>query len=904
MSYQHFYSRVPARVSLFNKRDGFDTFAHSSGIDKAFVLGQLACVYENKLEIQEPLRIMRGEIPPVYSQILLPSGMLAQTTTSYIPSDFTGERSAYLSHTLILTDEERANVMHSVQHDCFNRINFITDIKRFNLTSPSAAGNPSYPASAYIPKPISDHRLTVSSYNPEMMKSFIYSIIRAVCEGGRAVYFRLPVADSHASRTALSLMNAIMSVLPYDLREKMSFVSLVNDISAYPEFKIKCVGTAVKDVPKEAGLFYDFAAGIYNADHSEYEKNYAMISFLYSLFEYGRIREDFLPYIERICERYPSLLLNLNTLRELVFLYWQVCGFYVETSVIPDDEALCRFMDVYERYREGLIVDHRVHAYSPLGKYHAQHIAIPDSVFSRLSRLYPAECVEAKEAALHALLKLIHVDLMRDSIFCFITRYYDGEIDRIKAVINENLSRVFYGGFLQQGILVFFDTHFRAEPEETRDLIVDKLLLSVRTPEIQRQIVMFLDRHYPAFTDAQKKKVCTTCLEMLPECDLLAALLVSLINRRVARESGEILAVMERSLTDMVAAMLIKGDGRLAAIFADNSGLCEQLLFKYVLASGVGIEILTHVLAAMPAYKRGDKLLRASKMTNNTAAYLDLITRIAYIPVVVAPSGLKDMLRLDRMAAINLGSDMLHAFRERVIYPVIGYTFADAFRSDYGSDGLAELVKYAENNPLVAGSPAYRLIINYQELERKCCLGETEGTFRIAALLPESEQVRKNIGEYISIHSYKPDSQDNEIACTYRLLINYLTTGRFGFDGVYSEFARRYEDSYTEKGGLVGGINADRRGAADAIALIISRASEICDASDSLARVALADACGLRVAIESFVAEYGIGAGILLKKITKEANADIDDMVDDAIDKRNASIQSPRDAVDLFLRRK
>ena len=46
MSYQHFYSRVPARVSLYNKIDGFDTFAHSAALDREFILGELSAVYK------------------------------------------------------------------------------------------------------------------------------------------------------------------------------------------------------------------------------------------------------------------------------------------------------------------------------------------------------------------------------------------------------------------------------------------------------------------------------------------------------------------------------------------------------------------------------------------------------------------------------------------------------------------------------------------------------------------------------------------------------------------------------------------------------------------------------------------------------------------------------------------
>ena len=50
MAYQHFYSRVPARVSLYNKIDGFDTFAHSAALTREFVLGELYPIYADKLD--------------------------------------------------------------------------------------------------------------------------------------------------------------------------------------------------------------------------------------------------------------------------------------------------------------------------------------------------------------------------------------------------------------------------------------------------------------------------------------------------------------------------------------------------------------------------------------------------------------------------------------------------------------------------------------------------------------------------------------------------------------------------------------------------------------------------------------------------------------------------------------
>ena len=106
MAKQHFYSRVPARGSLYNRADGFDTFAHSQGLSREFIERELSAVYENKLTKQDGEAIRTGKMPAVYSQSCLKSGALVQSCVSYLPKDYTGERSAYLCHSLILSEEE------------------------------------------------------------------------------------------------------------------------------------------------------------------------------------------------------------------------------------------------------------------------------------------------------------------------------------------------------------------------------------------------------------------------------------------------------------------------------------------------------------------------------------------------------------------------------------------------------------------------------------------------------------------------------------------------------------------------------------------------------------------------------------------------------------------------------
>ena len=110
MALQHFYSRVPARVSMYNRADGFDTFAQSADLQREFVERELAPVYENKLSKNDVTAIRKNQMPCVYTQCVTRSGALLQNCISYLPLDYTGERSAYLSHSLIYSENEKNQI--------------------------------------------------------------------------------------------------------------------------------------------------------------------------------------------------------------------------------------------------------------------------------------------------------------------------------------------------------------------------------------------------------------------------------------------------------------------------------------------------------------------------------------------------------------------------------------------------------------------------------------------------------------------------------------------------------------------------------------------------------------------------------------------------------------------------
>ena len=61
MAYQHFYSRVPARLSMYEKTDSFDTFAKSEVIDQKFINDNLLPFCNIKLTTNEMNLIRDGK---------------------------------------------------------------------------------------------------------------------------------------------------------------------------------------------------------------------------------------------------------------------------------------------------------------------------------------------------------------------------------------------------------------------------------------------------------------------------------------------------------------------------------------------------------------------------------------------------------------------------------------------------------------------------------------------------------------------------------------------------------------------------------------------------------------------------------------------------------------------------
>lgn len=897
MAYQHFYSRVPARLSMYNKIDGFDTFAHSSGLSRDFILGELSAMYADKMRGIDSGKIRRGELPTVYAQAMLRPGVTVQSALTYIPIDYTGERSAYMVHSLVLSEEERSHIFANRGALPFNPVMFMKNIAPFRLNDRAGSANSSLPEAEYRPLPMNNPMEIISKYHPETVKYLLCALVSSLCGRGGEVYFRLPVSDRAASEQALGLINALMCVLPYQMRELLSFVSFVSDLDSYPGFRLKCISRECKAPSPERGVFIDLENNRVTGFNDNIEFHRPLVTFLYSLFENQPLRDEFHMYVSAVLATYQDKTLNLATLGELVFLFWQCSGFYSEESVLPTDDSVYQILLVYEKYRNALTDEYKKRLYSCLMRYYREHRVIPRPIFARVEALYPGDTAGARAASLEVMLKLIHTDLMRERLFNLIAANYHTEQVGVKAEIVSDLSGVFYGGFLQHKILAFFDSIFDGESEENREVILDKLLLSIRTPAVQRRVVTFLDKHYEALSPALKGRIYTTFLEMLPECDQLSALLIALVNKRVAKEPEKLRSLLSQRVGGFLDADYTAGSMRLLPLLIEHPGFLDDVAVSFILTRRLDTQMYSHyisLLAAMSAIDRAMRIVRVlrtqSRIPPNTCK--KLITDFGSVECRLGASGLYELMRADKYGDW-LPPEQARLFREIIIYPQAAATLCDAFKVKYGKDGVPAALKYAEGKRILTESEQYRVLISYVSMTEFASDGDVSAAFNQAMNMPEDEQLRQDIAEYIDTCVLHLGRQTVKTSFIYELIIGYLKAGSLSFDTLYFEYKEVFGKKWQDV--LDGKATPDKvhcNAAVDSAMLMLDCAEELCYILEDTPEMIYGENSGVERAVADLVEIYGLGVGKLLKKYTREGSYELRDIINEQIKERNARHRS------------
>ncbi len=588
MAYQHFYTRVPSRLSMFEHTDGFDTFIKSSYLDNKMIIDNLYPFCVIKLTQNESNTIRDGKYPVTFSQYISKKGLFVQNALTYLPLDFTGERSCYLVHSLVFTEEERLNLVKQTKNVLLNQNMFSTDIETFELNNKENRPIEDYEEKKITFARVKSIEFLKTEYLENIFKKFLYAVIQSTLTKGKNVYVTFKESNIDVSQKALDLMNAISAILPAVIKNKLSFITFLPEKDRYNNL------IRIKFIPSESflpiqgkGYFFDFTSEtpsfIKENDFKAFEHE---IDFFYDLISNVNLRDSFLKFYNNICEENSKAFqFDLNDLKEIILLFKASNEFYSKDEIIPFEKEVFDLLTIYEYYRNYLSINDRLAILDVFQRYPERRIVIPQTTFQKISKVYQSEPEKCKKKIMAIILELIHTDVMRDKLFMFIKANYTKESRQDRDIISEDLSRVFYGGFLQPQILNLFSAHFESESIKTREIILEKLLLSIRTMAIQERIIAFLDALYDKFNNHEKEMIYNTFYEMIPYVDNLSKTIIYFIDEHLQNESSDFVNNVFTNIASLVSNDEHKKEKLLARMIIDNNKILAKNLIHLMFTS-------------------------------------------------------------------------------------------------------------------------------------------------------------------------------------------------------------------------------------------------------------------------------------------------------------------------------
>lgn len=805
MAYQHFYSRVPARLSIFNRTDGFDTFAYSDGLEREFIEKELSAIYDNKPSKTDGARIRNGELPPLYCQYFTKSGVLAQGCIGFLAKDYTGERSAYVSHILIPDGKEEKEILDNPENAPLNPAVFQSDLTNFPLTSPELKPNNEYPTVPY--KTIkAEPTESLTQYDSAMMKRLIFSMLNIACGKGKNVFISLPYPISEFSAKSLDFINTLLQIFPYHLRRAFSFVTYTDDATRFTSFNLRFIPESAPEIPAAKGITLHFGSKIAVGLSDELvASNSSLVEFFYGLLKFDETRREFLYFMQLAVQNVPELKkMNMKTLNELVFLFQQCSGLFQEKTILPDNSRMFDFVCAYEKHRKALSNEHRTVALKCLKRYPENHEAIPKDVFSRLSKIYATEPTPSKRNIMNVVLELIHTDVMRDKLFNFIKNNYANEDPEIRAAICNDLCRVYYGGFLQPQILNFFEQNFSEESAETKNAILDKLLLTIRTESVRKRILAFFDQNFDVLTEEQRTKFLDTCYEMLPEGDALAEDLVQLLNVHFENAPKEEQKKTAEKLYQITENNQKRKQPKLLPLLLNHSGFCANAVTKIILTEHSNQKIFESFTAAYVALPQEQKVSFTKELLENNPdlneetaqKFADTVCAIQREQTDAERIDLYTLIECDQIYSEYLNGTaaqklFIQKILDEIIHPAIAHALPEAFSVKRRRDGLPFVLEYAQDKTYLTESNAYHYLAAYQKMVTAI---ESQNHAEMIASCEEMPEkvIRTGAADHLKIKFYPNEewstNLSQETCMLLHLLLGYMKTHEFDFVSAQNDF--------------------------------------------------------------------------------------------------------------------
>ena len=815
MAYQHFYSRVPSRVSMFNKVDGFDTFAASDVFTRAYVEENLLPITSFAPGKYEAAYIRTGKLPPIYWRYVNAAGDTVLSSVSFIARDYTGERSSWLIHTLVPSEEERAAIIRSTDRQILSPEQFVTDIDGFKITYANASPIKDYEQLPYMPSRVPDVESLTAKYGASQLKWLIFAFLSVACGKCKNVYVGMGKNSQTISADALDLVNKLFQVFPHNVRDRIPFITYTTEYNKLNCFAVKFLPSDCMTMPAGKGYQFDLVThtveGIREAD---YLSEQMLVDFFFSLIADKQLRLRFVKYAQRAANADSSLAVpSFKTLNAIVTLFRQVSKAYTEKQLLPVDDKVLEMFSIYEKYRNILSPKEKCTVYNSLQRYMRLHKPIPTSVFNKVSKLYPSETPHVKSCVMRIMLDLIHTDIMRDKLFAFVKNNFDCETARSQSIICRHLIRVYYGGFLQLQILGLLDGCYAKQSEGTQDFVLDKLLLSIRTQSIRQQLFAFFEKQYDVFTQEQKKLLYRTLLDSLNEADDLSVAVVQFIDKHVGKEPSEVSDVVAEKIVAILDAECRKTN-ELIRVLATDNGFCLKAVLPQLLTwtNRKVFPKFTDIVVSSSVAKAAMIFYSCLSVDNPPADAVKGLSKA--IDPLTEKIGDSDFFRLSdayakisRYVATHKQSawfSLCDKLLTEVMQPSLCKRVTDCLCVKPQSDYIAKICKFAATYPFVKDAPLYAAVPAVQSILNGelpfTCLKQL---YMLAPIKRERDYVSQLFEDLLLGSKEKISTDvDVEYLVQLNLVTSLIRSGELDLDKAYSmcydgmerKFAIAYKD--------------------------------------------------------------------------------------------------------------
>jgi len=254
---QQYYTRE--RGGVFNQTDGYDTVAKSSQLKLDYIKKVLhpLCSYDIPSELQQVGEQNEAKYPP--NMIIMPgeSGELIVGQAVYKAQDFTGMRSTFFMHNLILSEYEKHRFMKEPEK-LFGITGFQTGFNSGEGRElPTLAGVPYDGNNPYF---IERERLfgKLGITNEVFCKLIYATLIAAISK--KKIFIVLDVAIEELGEMAKALLYHLYTVLPWQVTEGLGICTYANKVEAKKGIQITFLdkNTLRYDTKTGKELIFDF----------------------------------------------------------------------------------------------------------------------------------------------------------------------------------------------------------------------------------------------------------------------------------------------------------------------------------------------------------------------------------------------------------------------------------------------------------------------------------------------------------------------------------------------------------------------------------------------------------------------------------------------------------------------